>query len=383
MANLITKFCFVAAFALISCGDDGTPASVGGMSNSQASIGGSPVASGPVTAIPLPTVQEADGLVAVRHPLEARAIAASGGAINANGLIGRNRQYGRLVSPRFQLGAGAALRLGLHLDPTLANNGFRAIEVGTSAIASDGAVQSDVPPDAPAGTTLDRSDLASGAAFFMADACPALLALQAHPNADTIAEPRRRETVIAVLGRGLNWLIALADDLERVDRAAPNRLLYDALAYHSCGVLTGNNAAQTHARRFVALALSQTRTDGVFIEKGGSDTSYQAVSVRLAADLLLTGYAATDSQTLNNRWQAGAIWLGNRILADGRIDSSANTRTCHGGESFLGVEKTVSAPGVYGAMIYMAELASNDGLKSAAARLSAWAQANPNSDGCT
>lgn len=383
MASMIAKLCIVPAFALMGCGDDEPTAAVGVKPSSQSQTRITLIAPGPVMTLPLPTLYEADGLIAARHPLEARAMAASGGAINANGLIGRNRQYGRLVSPRFQLGAGAALRLGLHLDPTLASNGFRAIDVGAFAIATDGTVQSDVPPDAPAGTTLDRSDLASGAAFFMADACPALLALQAHPNADTIAEPRRREAAIAALGRGLNWLIARADDLERVDRAAPNRLLYDALAYHSCGVLTGNNAAQTHARGFVALALSQTRTDGVFVEKDGSDTSYQAVSVRLAADLLLTGYAAADAQTLNNRWQAGAVWLGNRILADGRIDSSANTRTCQGGESFLGVEKTVSAPGVYGAMIYMAELASNDGLKRAAARLSAWAQANPNSDGCS
>jgi hypothetical protein len=287
-----------------------------------------------------------------------------------------------MVSPRLQLGAGAALRIGIHADQVTAANGFRAIEVATQAIAPNGEVVSIKPPDAPVGAQLSIADKASGAAFFLADACPALIALRSHPDADAIVDAARQAKVIAAIDRGLRWLMPQAIELERVDRAAPNRLLYDALAYHGCGVLTRNGDAQNLARRFVARALSQTRSDGVFVEKGGSDTTYQAVSVRLALDLLMTGYQAEDSRHLNIAWQKGTIWLGNRIMADGHIDSTGNTRTCRGGESFLGTEKKVWPPGVYGALIYAAELMPNDGLKSAAARLSAWARGNPRADPC-
>jgi hypothetical protein len=332
--------------------------------------------------VQLPSLSEADRLIAERHPVEASAIAAPGAAVDDRGLIGRNREYGRLVSPRFQLGAGAALRIGLQAEPQLAINGFRAIEAATLAVAPDGEVVSIEPPDAPIGVKLSAGDKASGAAFFMADACPALLALRASADAARIADTARQEQAIAAIGRGLHWLSAQADELEKVDRAAPNRLLYDALAYHSCAVLTDNRDARVLSERFVALALSQTRKDGVFVEKGGSDSSYQAVSLRLALDLLLTGYDGADAEKLQAAWQSGTIWLGNRIMADGRIDSSANTRTCKGSESFLGVPKKVSPPGVFGALIYAGELIPSAGLVAAAGRLSKWARANPKVDPC-
>jgi hypothetical protein len=361
-----------AALALWAC-DDSASGKLAGADKIQ------------MTAIPdlkLPLLVDADAKIVALHRLEASAIAAPGAAIDANGLIGRNREYGKMVSPRLQLGAGAALRIGIHTNEMMATDGFRAIEVATQAIAPNGEVVSIKPPDAPIGAELSKADKASGAAFFMADACPALIALRSRPASDLIADRVRQSKVVAAIDRGLRWLVQHASDLEKVDLAAPNRLLYDALAYHSCGVLTGNADAQNLSRRFVALALGQTRADGVFIEKGGSDTTYQAVSVRLALDLLLTGYQAEDARQLRNAWQSGAIWLGNRIMADGRIDSTGNTRTCKGGETFMGTEKKVWPPGVYGALIYAAELLPNDGLKSAAVRLSAWARANPRADPC-
>jgi hypothetical protein len=329
-----------------------------------------------------PSLFETDSMIVERHRLEASSIAAPGALINENGLIGRNRQYGKMVSPRLQLGAGAALRVGLHANRKMAINGFRAIEAATKVIASDGEVVSIKPPDAPAVAKLSAADKASGAAFFLADACPAILALQASADAQMIADATRQEQVVAALDRGLRWLMQYSEDLESVDDRAPNRLFYDALAYHSCGVVTGNSDAQILAERFVALAISKSRRDGVFIEKGGSDTTYQAVSVRLALDLLLTGYSGADRQQLEIAWQSGVNWLGDRIMADGRIDSTGNTRTCAGGESFLGTEKKVWPPGVYGALIYAAEITSNNELKAAAARLSAWARANPRADPC-
>ncbi len=264
----------------------------------------------------------------------------------------------------------------------MAINGYRAIEAATFAIGPDGDVVSVKPPDAPVGAQLTSAVAASGAAFFMADACPALIALGTSPDAGEVADAARREQVIAALDCGLRWLITQSDDRERVDRRAPNRLLYDALAYQGCGVLAENTDTRILSGQFVALALSQSRRDGVFVEDGGSDTTYQAVAVRLALDLLLTGYRQLDAQHLHIAWQSGAVWLGHRIMTDGRIGSTGNTRTCPGGESVLGTQQKVSPPVVYGALIYAAELGSGPDMKAAAARLSEWATANPRTDPC-
>jgi hypothetical protein len=112
------------------------------------------------------------------------------------------------------------------------------------------------------------------------------------------------------------------------------------------------------------------------------DTTYQAVSTRLALDLLLTGYAAPDAPALNIAWQRAAGWLSSRILPDGRIDSTGNTRTCAGGESFLGTEKRVWPPNVYGALIYPSALIPDKATGDSATRLALWASENPRTDPC-
>ena len=67
--------------------------------------------------------------------------------------------------------------------------------------------------------------------------------------------------------------------LERDDAEAPNRLLFDGLAYGLSGVVAGDGELKQTGRRFVDLAMSKYRTaDGVFLEKDGHDSSYQAVA---------------------------------------------------------------------------------------------------------
>lgn len=336
-----------------------------------------------VKSVLLPGIYEADQKLFERYPSELSAVVAPGADIDGQGLIGRNRSYGLMVSPRLQLGAGSAVRMGVHrADPAMARAGFRAIEAGTLAIMENGTVISKKPPDAPAAAVLSDGDKASGAAFFLSDACSGMLALSAAANADAVADQQLRDAVVVKLGRAANWLTGQTAALKQVDKAAPNRLLFDALAFQACGQLVGDAKVQAFAEPFVGMALAQTRGDGVFVEKGGSDTTYQAVAVRLSLDLLLSSYSAKNRIELDRAWQRGAAWLGLRIMADGRIDSTGNTRTCAGGESFLGAEKKVWPPSVYGALVYAGELKQDPQLADAAKRLAMWARANPRADPC-
>ena len=82
---------------------------------------------------------------------------------DASGLIGRNRAWGAMHSPRFQLGAGAALRTALAAGrPDAAVRAFRAIAAATDTIEADGSVPSRLPPDV--GRRPSAADVASAAA---------------------------------------------------------------------------------------------------------------------------------------------------------------------------------------------------------------------------
>jgi hypothetical protein len=65
-----------------------------------------------------------------------------------SGLVGRNREWGGMYSPRFQLGAGATLRYTLSINNLEdAKRAFRALQVGAEAVKEDGTVPSSVPAD--------------------------------------------------------------------------------------------------------------------------------------------------------------------------------------------------------------------------------------------
>ena len=93
------------------------------------------------------------------------AMSASHLPVDGSGLIGRNRQWGALYSPRFQYGAGHALRMTIAADrPDESARAFRAIEAGATHIQSDGYVHSTLP--AHMSGKPSRADITSGAAFF-------------------------------------------------------------------------------------------------------------------------------------------------------------------------------------------------------------------------
>jgi hypothetical protein len=253
------------------------------------------------------------------------------------GLSGSNKGSGRLVSARFQMGTGLLARFGLERgESALAGAGLRGIEAGLSSVDASGVVVSEVPPDAPPGSMLLPQDIASAAAFFLGDACQGLLALERAPG--SWALEARVTAARPVVARALAWLETQEDVLRAGDARAPNRLLFDARAFSRCGAFVGTPRLET-ARRFIDLATALQRSDGVFVEGGGADTSYQGVAIAIGADLLAGEPAHCEA--LRFPVLRGALWLGARVDSMGRLDSSGNTRTCGGGETFLGRAKDV------------------------------------------
>ena len=299
------------------------------------------------------------------------------------GLIGRNRTWGAMYSPRFQLGAGAALRVALASGhPAPARRAFRAVEAGAEVVRADGSVPSRLPPEI--GGTPSAADQASGAAFFLGDACLGLLALDASGTADAVASHDRREAVADALGRAVAWLLSQEGVLLGADRLAPNRLLFNARAFQACGALAEDSAraaAAEAAGRFIEAALALHRPDGVFVEGGGHDTSYQGVAVRVGEDVLLAEYPDADGR-LRSALGAGAGWLAGRVDPNGVVDSSGNTRTCAGGETVFGEPKRIAIADVFAGLAYAGVRTGDDAVLDAAARVARWARENAGAGPC-
>ncbi|MEL6870408.1 MAG: hypothetical protein AAFO81_11460 [Pseudomonadota bacterium] len=238
----------------------------------------------------------------------------------------------------------------------------QALVAGLDSIQNDGSIPASLPqrlfPDVRPGP----SDLASAAAFFLSDACPALLLSGGAPA---------HEKAIA---RASTWLVNRKASLIARDRQAPNRLLIDALAFIGCARLLDDETLLAHSNEFIAAALTFARDDGVFVEAGGSDTSYQAVNLVVAHEILGLGYRGAHADTLRSAWSNGVDWLIARISANGRLDSSRNTRTC-AEEAFLGRPKSVDVREVFRALAY-AEVSNGEKIKHLAA-FEAWVRTRP------
>ena len=288
-----------------------------------------------------------DREVAARHGEMMEKIVGSVGRPDRDGYLGRNRRHRSFHSVRFQYGSGRALRYAVATDnEPLRREAMRAIFAGLAEIRQDGSFPATYPPPdtfeqiAKTAQRLSNereaspSDAASAAAFFLSDACPALLSTTIGPETAAIFETA---------------LIRLSDDmnlLETQDSHAPNRLLINALAFHACGQLVDRPDLADRATRFVELAVEQLGNQGAFIEGGGTDTSYQAVSIVALSDLVTLG-----RDDLADYQAKATLWLVGKLDPQGRLDSRQNTRTC-ASEAVFGRPKEVDLREVYRALAY-------------------------------
>lgn len=191
-------------------------------------------------------------------------------------------------------------------------------------------------------------DLASGSAFFLSSLGVSLSALQESRWFTTSNEARPyRERIEALRPKivlALERLMQRSEILLRADAAAPNRLLFDALAYQTLGTYGNIAEAQRLATRFTEAALALQVAEGYFQEGSGYDSSYQGVGLSVGWNVYLT-LAPAQSALRERLWKAlscGTSWQRSRILPSGEIITQGNARVYPGGEKFLGEEKSIA-----------------------------------------
>ncbi|MEN6457494.1 MAG: hypothetical protein ABFC63_01065 [Thermoguttaceae bacterium] len=263
---------------------------------------------------------------------------------DADGMVAYNR--GGFKSPEFQRGAMHSLvRAVVRGDRAAIDEAWRAIDATFKQQTDAGNFgRQGQPHGGP-----------SAVAFWLADLGQAILVLRESRLAPDYQD--RIDRLLPKIQRAALWLAEprRQDRLKREDADAPNRLLFDALAYGLSGVLTNQQPLKDAGRRFVDLAMAQFRaSDGVFLEKGGSDSSYQAV----AALNLQVWLLYFPDPKLDEAASAAVRWELGRIKPDGQVDVTGNTRTGLGQEQWMGHSKGVNLSEVTLCLLY--DYARND-----------------------
>ena len=295
----------------------------------------------------------------------------SGDFPDAHGLTGSNRANGSWLEAGPQRGSCrgviAALVAG---NLAAADDAWRGIDVAFAHQRPDGGFEAEMRPNGtsarPYGAAVET------AFFFLQELGRAILVIRQSPHEahfhDRIAavEPKiRRASAFITVGYGT--IIAHSSH-------AVNRIIIAAKAFGACGLVLHDDALVATSRKLITHALTLRDQDGVFIENGGRDSSYNVVSILFGQALALHVSLPEFEAAL----PAAVAWELTRIRETGEVDVTGNTRTGVGKEkSYTGQPKNVNYNEVVLALTYYG-LAHHDAAALAAAdRVFAYTQRPP------
>ena len=250
----------------------------------------------------------------------------AGGRPDGEGLVGANR--GHWYEAGMQRG-------GMWTLIAAADDAWRAVGATFARQLDDGGFASNPTPDAT--RPPDLAGRAQTAFFFLQELAHALLVLRESPLAPHFTG--RIAALEPKLRRAAAFASADFDTLIRNNRKAANRILIAAKAFAFCGVLLDDEPLRTAARRLIGVALEQRDpATGAFLENGGLDSSYNAVSLLFAEVILLHFPHAELAAAL----PAAMKWQGTRIQSTGEVSAEGNSRTGVSKETYLGHPKNVN-----------------------------------------
>lgn len=257
------------------------------------------------------------------------------GEPDAKGHTGGNKSEGHWIEAGMQRG-GCWYLIGAVVDSDLARaeKAWPSIETTFAHQQPDGGFDSTPKPDA--GPIDPHAGRVQTAFFYLQELGHAILVIRQSP-----LEPKFRARIAALeprIRRACAFINAGYDSIIANSSQAVNRLFIAAKAFGLCGLVLRDDQLVATARKLVAVALTLRDADGVFIEKGGRDSSYNAVSVFFGQVLALH----VPLPELEAAFPAAMAWQRTRILATGEVEVSGNSRTGVGKETFLGKPKGVN-----------------------------------------
>ena len=269
-----------------------------------------------------------------------------GGAMpDQNGLVGHNRDG--FKASAFQRGATLTLAIAAARgDRKRAEDCWRAVAATFAQQKQEGSF----------------GDPPTSVAFWLCELGRSLLVVQQSPLAGDYQD--RIADLLPKIRKAADWLAGQQAALIRADGDTPNRLFFSAEAFGFAGILLQDEKFVAIGKEFLARGMKLFRDDdGVFLEHGGGDSSYQAVNLLRLQEIAIH----FPDPKLEAAIRQGMKWELTRIAADGTVSTEGNTRVHPGGEKFMGTEKQVNVGELTLALLYF-HLRTGDAEALAAAR---------------
>lgn len=282
---------------------------------------------------------------------------------DAHGLTGNNRAHGRWIESGPQRGSCRGLITAVVAgDLVAADNAWRGIEVAFAHQRPDGGFVANPQANGKVSSAFDAN--VETAYFFLQELGRAILVIRQSPHAAhfeariNALKPKLRRAA-AYLDSGFHTIVP------KVGHSV-NRVIIAAKAFGTCGVVLGDEKLIAQARRLIAHAITLRDKEGVFIENGGRDSSYNVVSILFGSVLALHVPLPEFEAIL----PAAVAWQLTRVLPTGEIDVRNNTRTGVGKEAnAFGQAKTVNYNEVVFALTYYGLIHRDQAALDAATRV--------------
>jgi hypothetical protein len=202
--------------------------------------------------------------------------------------------------------------------------------------------------------------------FYLQELGHAILVVQASPMEGHFHE--RIEALKPRMRRACAFIQANRDGIVKKVGHTANRLFIAAKAFGLCGIVLNDEGLKASSRKLVALALARRDADGVFIEKRGRDSSYNAVSLLMGQVLAIY----QPDPVLDAAFVKAMAWERTRIKPTGEVEVKGNTRTGVGKEVYMGHAKNVNYREVILALCYFGMIHDTPDDLALAEKVCAW-----------
>ncbi|HWD64967.1 MAG TPA: hypothetical protein VG405_07310 [Solirubrobacteraceae bacterium] len=299
------------------------------------------------------------------HPAALVRDVTADGANGVNALWERGKGPGMFIEEQ-RHGEEAIIAGVVHHQPRLWKRGVREFAWG---FAHQG----------PAGNFPDTNDPFHSTSFFVEGTAHLILVLRGAAS-DGIAIPRRllREvgSFLPSLHRAARWMASRRVWQAGLTGDAPytHRRFLVASALGLTAVLTGDERLARRAREALEMGLSAQRSDGVFPELGGFDSSYQARGIVYAQQYL--AWVRHAPRSLGRAIARGLAWERTRILPSGEVSTVGNTRANGVMHDHNGVKRVVY-PMVATALAWWGLARHRPDDVRVARRVSKWGEVHP------
>jgi hypothetical protein len=245
----------------------------------------------------------------------------SGDQPDAQGFTGSNRAAQRWNGAGAQRGSCRAVIAAVVADNLVAaDDAWRGIETTFAHQAVDGGFDAIAPYTGYAAAV-------ETAYFFLQELGRAILVIRESPH-----EAHFHTRLVALepkLRRASEYILAGYGTIIPKVGHTVNRLIIAAKAFGTCGLVLGDPRLMAASHQLITHALTLRDRDGVFIERGGRDSSYNVVSILFGQILALHVPLPEFEAAL----PAAVAWQLTRILPNGEVSVTNNTRTGVGKEA--------------------------------------------------